>query len=225
MKSQTDQTPGTPHLYATAGLWLLPVYGLLLALSTVTHQPDIEHFRDYAEYITTPVFLLSHLVASVGGSALAILGAMAALTFLAHGPAARAATIGVIFTVIANVYLSAAFGSAAFVQPGVGRAYLKGVQGMEALNKDTAYGAALVATAGASLLVFMAAAIVLGVAIARTDPQLRLAGIGYAVALPLFGLSGFLFQPLQPFAGLLITAATSVLAIRLPRIVLHNDAV
>jgi hypothetical protein len=222
MKSQKDQTAMALGSYAAIGLWLLPIYGLLLALGTITHQPDISQFRDYAEYVTTPVFLVSHLAGSVGGSALAILGAMAALNFLARGPAARAATAGVILTVIANVYLAAAFGSAAFVQPGIGRAYLNGVPGMEALNKDTAYGTALIATAVGSLLVFIAAATVLGVAIARTDPQLRLAGVGYAVALPLFGASGILFQPLQPLAGLMMAAAAVVIAIRLPKVALQE---
>ena len=43
--------------------------------------------------------------------------------------------------------MAAAFGSAAFVQPGIGRAQLNGVEGMPTLNADTAYGPALVATA------------------------------------------------------------------------------
>jgi hypothetical protein len=38
---------------AGIGLWLIPVYGALLALGTITHQPDYDtDFQGYAEYIT-----------------------------------------------------------------------------------------------------------------------------------------------------------------------------
>ncbi len=91
MTRTANQTPGLERP-ATLGLWLLPVYGLLLAVSTVTQQPDVEtDFAGYARYITTGEFLLSHLVASIGGAALAVLGVMAAAVFLAAGRVRRLA--------------------------------------------------------------------------------------------------------------------------------------
>ena len=54
-----------PGRAAQVGLWLLPVYGILLGLSTLTHQPPISDFDAYARYITTGVFLASHLGASI----------------------------------------------------------------------------------------------------------------------------------------------------------------
>ncbi|MFG1991843.1 hypothetical protein ACGFJ7_17890 [Actinoplanes sp. NPDC048988] len=125
-------------------LWALPAYGVLLGLSTLTHQPPVTDFDAYAEYVTTGVFLVSHLGASILGAALAILGAIG-LSF-ALGPS-KPALAGLVLTTIANVFLAATFGSAAFVQPGLGRAHLAGVPGMAAMNDDTAYGPALVATA------------------------------------------------------------------------------
>src|ERR671914_2606076 len=69
--------------FARAGLWFLPIYGVLLALSTLTQQPDYEtDFRGYAEYITTDRFLVSHLGASIAGASLGLLGVVAALLFL-----------------------------------------------------------------------------------------------------------------------------------------------
>ena len=206
---------------AAAGLWLLPAYGVALALSTITQQPDVdEDFASYARYVTTDQFLVSHLVASIGGSALAVLGVISALTFLTRGRARRGALTGAVLTVVAAVYLAATFGSAAFVQPGVGRAYLSGLPGAEALNADTAYGDALTATIGASVLVFAIAAITFGSAVARTAPELRWAGIGYAVTLPLFAISGILgiAAGTQPAAGILFAVATTVLARRLPAV-------
>ena len=90
MTRTVNQTPGLQRP-ATLGLWLLPVYELLLAVSTVTQQPDVEtDFAGYARYITTGE-CLSHLVASIGGAALAVLGVMAAAVTLAAGRARRLA--------------------------------------------------------------------------------------------------------------------------------------
>ncbi len=206
---------------ATAGLWSLPVYGVLLAVSTLTHQPDVEtDFAGYARYVTTDEFLVSHLAASVGGAALAVLGVTSAVVFLADGRARRLALTGAVVTIVANVYLAAAFGSAAFVQPGIGRAFLRGMPGVEELNADTAYGPALVATIAASLLVLVAGAILLGTSIARTSPALRWVGIGYAVSLTVFSFSGVLGfgAGTQPAAGLLLAVSTVLLARRLPRL-------
>ena len=59
----------TATRFARIGLWLIPLYGALLAASTLTHQPDYEtDFQSYAEYITTDRFLVSHLGASIAGA-------------------------------------------------------------------------------------------------------------------------------------------------------------
>ncbi|WP_433729771.1 hypothetical protein ACQP2Y_18315 [Actinoplanes sp. CA-051413] len=202
-----------------AGLWALPAYGVLLGLSTVTHQPSVDDFDAYARYVTTDVFLVSHLGASVLGTSLAVLGATAVTALLVHGRAARAAIAGLVLTVLANVFLAAAFGSAAFVQPGIGRAHLDGVAGMPDLNADTAYGPALFATALSATFLLIVAAVVLGTAIARTSRQLRWYGVGYAVLIAVFALSGFFLQPVQPWSGFALAAVTAALAMRLPRIV------
>ena len=180
-----------PGRAARIGLWLLPAYGMLLGLSTLTHQPPVADFDAYARYITTDVFLVSHLGASILGAALAVLGVVAVTAYLVSGRAAVLAVAGLVLTTVANIYLSAAFGSAAFVQPGIGRAHLAGVAGMPALNADTAYGPALIATAAGATLLLIASAIVLGSAIARSHRRLRTVGVAYAVLLPLFALSGF----------------------------------
>jgi hypothetical protein len=206
------------------GLWALPVYGVLLGLSTVTHQPPVSDFDAYARYISTDVFLASHLGASIFGAALAILGAMAVTAYLVRGPAARLAVAGLVLTIVTNVFMAAAFGSAAFVQPGIGRAHLHGVAGMPALNADTAYGPALVATALTSTALFIIAAIVLGTAIARTHRRLRWHGIAYTAFLVLFAGPGFVFGVLQPIAGFALAAATAALAVRLPRLAIDRIA-
>ncbi len=208
-----------PARAARFGLWALPAYGVLLGLSTVTHQPPVSDFDAYARYITTDIFLVSHLGASIFGAGLAILGAIAATAFLVGGPAARTAVVGLVLTTITNVFMAAAFGSAAFVQPGIGRAHLNGVDGMAAINADTAYGPAFFATALSASFFLVVSAVVLGAAIARTSPLLRWHGIAYAVLVATFTLSGFAFQPVQAYAGFALAAATGALALRLSRAV------
>jgi hypothetical protein len=196
----------------------LPGYAVLLGLSTLTHQPPVSDFDAYARYITTDVFLVSHLGASIFGAGLAILGAVAVTAFLANGRAARTAVVGLTLTTITNVFLSATFGSATFVQPGIGRAHLNGVEGMEAINADTAYGPTFFATALSASFFLIVSAIVLGTAIARTSSRLRWHGIAYALLVPAFALTGFFLQPVQPFTGFALAAATAALAVRLPQV-------
>ena len=195
---------------ARIGLWSLPVYGALLGFSTLTHQPPVADFDAYARYVTTDVFLVSHLGAS-------ILGAVAVTAYLVRGRAARTAVAGLTLTTVTNVFMAAAFGSATFVQPGIGRAHLAGVAGMPAINADTAYGPTFVATAVTATFFLIVSAVTLGTAIARTSPRLRGHGIAYALLIPAFALSGFFLQPIQAYTGFALAAATAALAVRLPR--------
>jgi len=210
--------PSVAERAARIGLWALPLYAVLLGLSTLTHQPPVSDFDAYARYVTTNVFLISHLGASIFGAATAILGVTAVTAYLVRGRAAGTALVGLVLTTVTNVFMAAAFGSAAFVQPGIGRAHLAGVPGMQALNADTAYGPAFFATALTSTFFLIVSAAVLGTAIARTHRRLRPDGIVYPALVAAFTLSGFVFQPVQAFAGFALAAATAALAVRLPRL-------
>jgi hypothetical protein len=88
---------------------------------------------------------------------------------------------------------------------------------MAAINADTAYGPTFFATALSASFFLIVSAIVLGTAIARTNPRLRWPGIAYAVLIPAFTLTGFFLQPAQPVTGFALAAATAVLAVRLPQ--------
>ncbi|MEU4424218.1 hypothetical protein AB0F81_26635 [Actinoplanes sp. NPDC024001] len=209
---------GSASRAARAGLWALPAYALLLGLSTWTHQPSVDDFDAYARYITTDVFLISHLGASILGAALAVLGVTAVTTLISHGRAARTAVTGLVLTTVTNVFLAATFGSATFVQPGIGRAHLDGTPGMPALNADTAYGPTFFAVALTATFFLIVSAVVLGTAIARTDRRLRWHGVAYAVLLPAFAVTGFALQAAQPWTGFTLAAATAALAVRLPRL-------
>lgn len=213
----TTTSGGVAISYARTGLWLLPVHAVLLALSTLTHQPDpATAFPAYARYITTDVFLISHLLASITGAALGLIGIVAALAFLVRGPAARAAVLATVLTITGSVLTTAVFGAAAFAQPAIGRAHLRGTPDVPAIDADV-YGAPLFATAGAGLLLFLVGGIAFGLAVAWTGRSLYWSGIGYAVFLPLFVVTGFLVPQVQPIAAAALAAVAAVIAARLPR--------
>jgi hypothetical protein len=201
----------------TAGVWALPVSGALLAVSTVTHQPSYtDDFEAYAGYVTTGPFLASHLVASILGAALGIIGALSAVALAADRlRRPRAALAGAALTVIGQVLSTAVFGVAAFAQPAIGRAWSAGRGDAVAWNADV-YGPALFGTAGVALLAWSAGAVLVGRELAAVAPGLRVAGLTYAVSLPVFYLAGPTVEVLQPAAGAVFTAAAVVLARRLP---------
>jgi hypothetical protein len=216
-------TPGSARATATAmrfarlGLWLIPIYGALLALSTLTHQPDYDtDFPSYAEYITTDRFLVSHLGASIAGAALGLLGIVAALAFLVRGPAVTAAILGAACMIVGNVLFATLFGVAAFAQPAIGEAFLGGASGVRELNDDV-YGTALFTTAAIGFIFFLAGGILLAVAIARVGRPLRWVGIGFGASLVLFVLGFLMLDVAQPVAGALLALVGVVLALRLPR--------
>lgn len=208
------------------GVWALPVYATLLAVSTLTHQPDYKaDFAGYADYVTTAHFLASHVGASIFGGALGVVGIVSAAVLVAL-PSGRPirTLLGASFSVIGNVINTAVFGVAAFTQPAIGRAYNAGFADIVQVNDDV-YGAELIITAVVGLLFFMTGAVLLGGSIRATSPRLRLPGIAYATTIPLFVIAGFSFSTLQPVAAVALAAATAMVARRLPAVLEseHSD--
>ncbi len=205
--------PPAVHRWARTWVWLLPVWGVLLALSTLTHQPDYDtDFEGYADYITTAPFLLSHLVASIGGAVLAVIGAVALAVALATTPAARSALGGLMAFLAGQVLMMSGFAVAAFFQPAIGRAFQDGNDAVaRAVNNDV-YGPEIFATIGLGLLLFIVGAALLGRAANRSGIGPLWAGRLFALAAAAFAVTGFTLDILQPVAGLLIAASTGALA-------------
>lgn len=198
-------------------LWALPVFGALLAVSTITHQPDYQtDFPAYARYVTTSQFLLSHLVASIAGAGFGLVGA-AGLFILADRVAPRLARWGFVLWAFAQVGLASVFGVAAFFQPAIGQAFLDGGGDIAVAINEDVYGGPVLLMVGVSLLLFIAGGIMLGIAANRTQMLPRWAGFTFAASVTLFVLSFFLFDVVQPVAGLGIAAAGVGFAVKARR--------
>jgi hypothetical protein len=186
------------------GVVAIPVYGLLVFLSTLSHQPDYRtDFHAYAEYVTTTSFLASHLVGSILGTTIGLFGVLALFAVLAATGVRRLALRGLVLSVAGMASILTLFGAATFAQPAIGRAYLAGQQAAVAINSDL-YGASAVVVGLTGGLLYSAGAVLLGVALWRVGTLPRWAGILYAVAVPLISIVGLAVGVAQPVGAVLI---------------------
>ena len=207
-----------PSSARSAGVWLLPVYALLLALSTLTHEPDhAEDFEAWSRYVTTDVFVVNHVGASILGAGLGLVGAVCAMVLMLRGPAAGTALVATAITIIGNVLFTSVFAAAAYAQPAIGRAFLDGMPGAEGLYDDV-YGAPLFTSLALGGVMFILGALLLGRALAGTAPSLRWAGWTYGASLVVFLVAAFTVSFLQPVAAAVACAAGVVVALRLPTV-------
>lgn len=193
-------------------LWALPLWALLLLLATLTHQPDPQtEFEAWSNYVTTDVFLASHLVGSILGAGIGSVGFAGLMLFLSDSRAVGRATAGMVAMVVGNTLMTGVFGVAAFTQPALGRSFLSGNSGALALYNDV-NSLPLFVTAAASLLLFMIGGVLAGLAIAGSGRLPRWAGWLMAVSMVLFAPSFLLLPLAQTPTSLALLVATLAVA-------------
>jgi hypothetical protein len=192
------------------GIWGTFVWTVCLLMGTLTHQPDTRtDFAGFARYVTTMEFLLSHIVNSIVGAAVGVLGLLALFVFLALRVRSHLAAVGLVFAVVGNVMITAIFGMAAFAQPSVGRLYLAGHTEDAVATYNDMYGVPLSATAAVGLPLLVIGIVCIGIAIARSRMLPRWAGIVMAVGIVVFGIVGFILADfVQSIGAVLLVAST-----------------
>ncbi|MDQ1483018.1 MAG: hypothetical protein QOF35_1094 [Actinomycetota bacterium] len=194
------------------GLWALPVWAGLLFYATFTHQPPYQSdFAGWSRYVTTTPFLVSHLVGSILGAGIGILGFVALSVVLVRRGAVRLAIWGLVTAVLGVVLTTAVFGIAAFAQPAIGRSFLAGHTDMVNLYNDV-NGAPLLSTAAPGVLLLSAGLILYGVGVVRTRLAPTFAGVALAVGGPLFALVGVILADAVQSVGaaLLLVGALTI---------------
>jgi hypothetical protein len=204
--------------WARRWVWALPAWGALLALSTITHQPSARtEFAAYADYVTTPQFLVSHFGASLFGAALGVVGAFALAILVINRGGGRAVLRGVVAFVLGQTLTTAIVGVAAFFQPAIGDAY-KGGESITAPAIEAAvYGRNILITAGVGILALMAGAIMMARGARAADGVHVWATRTFAIAMVVFPVAGQSIQILQPIAGLALAVSTAAIAWSLVR--------
>jgi hypothetical protein len=192
--------------YAHRGIWALVAWAVLLFYATFTHQPPYQtRFGDWSRYVTTTSFLISHLVGSILGAAIGILGFVCLSVLLVERGAPRLGLWALITAVVGAVFTNAIFGVAAFAQPAIGRAYVAGHDDVVALYNDV-NGGPLLGMALAGVLLLSTGLILYGIAVIRTSLAPRWAGWALAVGGPLFAIVGVaLADVVQSIGAILLT--------------------
>jgi hypothetical protein len=202
------QAPDSTLLpWARRSVWLLPVWAVLLAASTVTHQPDSRtDFPAYADYVTTTPFLVSHLALSIVGAGLGIVGAAALAVLVAGGGKGRTGLRGFGLFAMGNVLATSVFGVAAFFQPAIGRAFHDGITEAAAIDRDV-YGPVLNLTVAAGMVAMILGTAWLARALAAAVELPRWARRTLVWSLPPFVLTGVFGLFVQPLFALALAAA------------------
>jgi hypothetical protein len=197
--------------FARRSLWLLPIWAALLFWATFSEQPDpLTAFADFAAYVTTSRFLLSHLVGSIVGASMGSIGVIGLMLHLQDTKAAGRAIAGMCAAVAGNVLMSSTYGIAAFAQPAMGRLFLSGQQNAVDFYAQI-YAAPLFVTALGGLLLFLLGGVFAGSAIAGSGRLPRWSGWAYALASIGFAL-GLFFPPIVQniTSGLLFIVTVTV---------------
>jgi hypothetical protein len=212
MRTDTQTVTRTTSLdrYARRGLWALPIWSVLVFYGTFTHQPPYKtDFPAWARFVTTTEFLASHLVASIVGAGVGVLGFVALSVVLVERAAPRLALWGLVTTVLGTTLTTSVFGIAAFAQPAIGRSFLGGDSHMPA-HYDDVNGIPLLATAAAGVLLLSAGLIGYGIAVARTGLASRFAGLSLAIGGPLFSVVGVILGNYVQSVGVALVVVGTV---------------
>ncbi|MDF9276212.1 hypothetical protein P4U43_00210 [Arthrobacter sp. EH-1B-1] len=200
-----------------AGLFTLPVYGLLTAWSSLEPQPDQETNPEaWAQFVSEPSYLVSHLLGSTGGTILAIFGVFALGAYLVAGKTARLALPAMVTTVLGHALLLVPAVISTFATPALGRAYIDGVPGV----MDVEFSDAMTFTFLLGLLLAFVGNVLLGIAVWRSGTLPSWAGALWIAATIVFYVFGVVTGmatvgatlPTQSIGALLIAAAGAWIA-------------
>jgi hypothetical protein len=196
--------------------WLMPLHALLLVWGTWKRQPSPStQFAQWADFVLTDHFLWSHLIASIGGQTVGMVG-VTALTALAvvRGAPIRPAAVGLLLYLLGSGLMLSGFGVAAFTQPAIGELH-ESQPAVATQLYDAVYGPAAFVVLLTGLALFSFSTVATGAALAASGGVPRWTGRVYAVAGPVFGVVGFLFGTFQTLGALALALASATTAITL----------
>lgn len=190
----------------------LPLYGILVAYATREPQPDQQAEPErWAAFVSSPQYLIEHLLSSVLGAVLIVLGTVALGALLAAARSPRLGIAGMIVSVTAQVLLTVPGVISTFATPAIGAAYVSGNR--EAM--EIGFSPLLPAIFALALLLAVVGNVLLGIAVWRSGTLPRWAGATWAVGSVTFYLLGAVLGvvsvnaslPTQPVGGVLMAAS------------------
>jgi hypothetical protein len=175
------------------GLLGLPLSGALTFWSSLHPQPDPStHYADWARFVTTHHYVLSHVLGSGLGLILAIFGSFALGAWLVGSRSTRLGLIAMVLAVLGSSLFLMLMGVSAFAAPEEGQAYLTGIEGLADLPSsvsDTVFGV----TTGLMIITTLVGNVMLGFAVWRSGVLPRWTGALWAAAPVLMYVLGLVY--------------------------------
>jgi hypothetical protein len=199
------------------GLFALPVYGLLIAYSTLKPQPDqVADPEGWARFVSSTSYLVGHVLGNVLGTALVIFGTFALGALLATSRAPRLGLWGMVLSITGYVLFTIPGVISTFATPPIGAAYLAGNREVMSLQ----FSPILTAITLLALLLAVIGNGLLSVAIWRSGILPRWTGVIWAAATLIFYVLGFALGmattgaslPTQPIGAALMAIAGAWIA-------------
>ncbi|MGY2744259.1 hypothetical protein ACQCSU_12455 [Pseudarthrobacter sp. O4] len=192
-----------------AGLWTLPLSGLITAWATREPQPDQERDPDaWARFVSSDSYQLSHLLGSTGGTVLAIFGVFALGCSLANSRVGRLALAAMVVTVAGTALLLVPAAVSTFATPAIGKAYLGGNQDVMQLE----FPAAMSGSFLLGLLLAFLGNVLLGIAVWHSRTLPRWAGAIWVAGAVLFYVLGVVLGQATTGSSLPTQTAGALLA-------------
>ncbi|MHA7223998.1 hypothetical protein ACX80S_17035 [Arthrobacter sp. RHLT1-20] len=205
-----------------AGLWTIPLAGLVTAWATLELQPDQERDPDaWARFVSSDSYQFSHLFGGTVGAILAIFGVFALGCCLANTRVGRLALAAMVITVAGTALLLVPAVISTFALPAIGKAYLGGNGDVMRLEFPAAMSASILL----GLLLAFLGNVLLGIAVWGSHTLPRWAGVVWVAGAVLFYVLGVVLGqattgsslPTQTAGALLMAAAGGWIAWRVAR--------
>ncbi len=180
-------TTSASTAWIKTGLVALPIYGVILGVTTRKPQPDqVVDPEAWAQFVSSPSYLMEHIASSVVGAVLVIFGTLALGAYLARSRAPRLALWGTVLAVTGQTLFMVPGTISTFATPAIGAAYLSGNR--EVMAVEFSPVSSLITAV--ALLLTVAGNIVLGVAIWRSGVLRKWAGLLWITGTLMFYIFG-----------------------------------
>jgi hypothetical protein len=170
-----------------AGLIALPVYGLIMTITTVKPQPDqVTDPEGWARFVSSTAYLIEHLASNVLGTVLVVFGTFALGALLVSSRAPRLSLWGMVLSVVSYLLFTVPGVISTFATPPIGAAYLGGNRDVMKLEFSPVLSLIIVL----ALLLAVVGNTILAVAIWRSGILPKWSGVLWGVGSVVFYLLG-----------------------------------
>jgi hypothetical protein len=150
-------------------------------------QPDqVKHPEAWARFVSSNHYILTHVIGSIGGAVLAILGVFALGAYLANSRAGRLGLVALVVTVVGQAVGLVIGGISTFATPAIGQAFLSGFKDVMQIQ----FSPVMSVIFALAILLMIVGNVLLGVAVWRSGTLPKWAGAIWLASVLLFYILG-----------------------------------